>query len=37
MRHLIAVPLLLAATPALAEPDYAAAVRADYARDLGAM
>lgn len=37
MRHLIAVPLLLAATPALAEPDYAAAVRADYQRDLGAM
>lgn len=37
MRHLIAVPLLLAAAPALAEPDYAAAVRADYQRDLGAM
>lgn len=35
MRHLIAAWLLLTATPALAEPDYAAAVKADYDRDLG--
>lgn len=35
MRHLIAATLLLTATPALAEPDYAAAVKADYDRDLG--
>ncbi|MBB4155034.1 hippurate hydrolase [Sphingomonas jinjuensis] len=39
MRHLLAAALLLStATPALAaEPDYAAAVRADYRQSLGAM
>lgn len=36
MRHLLAAAAFLA-TPALAEPDYAAAVKADYDRDLGAM
>ena len=35
MRRLIAASLLVTATPALAEPDYAAAVKADYDRDLG--
>jgi amidohydrolase len=35
--NLLAAAGTLAATPALAEPDYAAAVRADYKRDLGAM
>lgn len=38
MRHLIAaavLPALLAAVPAAAEPDYAAAIKADYDRDLG--
>jgi hippurate hydrolase len=40
MRHVIAAALLLTAQsalaqPALAEPDYAAAVKADYDRDLG--
>lgn len=35
MRHLCATATLLAlATPAMAEPDYAAAVKADYDRDL---
>jgi len=39
MRPIVPAVLLalLAAQPALAEPDYAAAIRADYARDLGAM
>ncbi|CAN5164648.1 M20 family metallopeptidase [soil metagenome] len=36
-RLLVAVAALLASTPALAEPDYAAAIRADYAKDLGRM
>ena len=35
--HAAALALLAAAAPAIAEPDYAAAVRADYARDLGAL
>jgi hippurate hydrolase len=39
MRHaaalLVTASLMLAAAPALAEPDYAAAVKADYDRDLG--
>ena len=30
MRRAFLIPLMLAATPALAEPDYAAAIRADY-------
>ena len=30
MRPMVLPLLLLAATPALAEPDYAAAIRADY-------
>jgi amidohydrolase len=33
----LAAALLASAAPALAEPDYAAAVRADYAKDLGAI
>ena len=33
----IAVPLVLAATPALAEPDYAAAIRADYDANLSTL
>jgi len=39
MRPIVPAVLLalLATQPALAEPDYAAAIRADYARDLGAM
>ena len=39
MRFTVTAALLacLAARPALAEPDYEAAIRADYARDLGAM
>jgi amidohydrolase len=32
-----AIALLLASTAAIAEPDYAAAIRADYAKDLGKM
>lgn len=32
-----ALAATLAAAPAIAEPDYAAAIRADYKRDLGAM
>jgi amidohydrolase len=32
----LALPLLLSAAPALAEPDYAAAIRADWDKDLGA-
>jgi len=40
MRHLLLAATALVAftaTPALAEPDYAGAVKADYDRDLGAM
>ncbi|MES2753179.1 MAG: amidohydrolase [Pseudomonadota bacterium] len=38
MRHLLAATALtLCSAPALAEPDYAATIRADYAEDLGAM
>ena len=37
MRRLALIPLLLAATPALAEPDYAAAIRADYDKTLAPM
>ena len=35
MKYLwLALPLALSATPALAEPDYAAAIRADYEANL---
>ena len=37
LRALLLASVLPVATPALAEPDYAAAVRADYAKDLGQM
>lgn len=37
MRYALLAAAALGATPALAEPDYAAAVKADYDRDLGAM
>ena len=38
MRHLLAATALsLIATPAFAEPDYAAAIRADYDKSLAAM
>jgi hippurate hydrolase len=37
MRHMLAAAMLLSATPALAEPDYAGAVKADYDRSLAAM
>jgi len=37
MRVLLLATALAAAAPALAEPDYAAAVKADYAKDLGAI
>ena len=37
MRYALLAAAALVATPALAEPDYAAAVKADYDRDLGAM
>jgi hippurate hydrolase len=37
MRYVLLAAAALIATPALAEPDYAAAVKADYDRDLGAM
>ena len=34
MRHIIAAALLTAAMPAAAQPDYAAAIKADYDREL---
>ena len=37
MRRLALLPLLLASTPAFAEPDYAAAIRADYDASLGSL
>jgi len=37
MRAFLLASALVATAPALAEPDYAAAVRADYAKDLGAI
>jgi len=37
IRRLVLTAALLAATPALAEPDYAAAIRADYDASLGAL
>ena len=38
MKYLwLALPLALSATPALAEPDYAAAIRADYDANLGTL
>lgn len=37
MRHVLAVALLLSAAPLAAQPDYAAAVKADYDRSLAAM
>ena len=35
IRTFLLAATILAATPALAEPDYAAAIRADYDKDLG--
>lgn len=37
MRIALAISLLTLATPSAAAPDYAAAIRADYRRDLGAL
>ena len=36
-RKLVIIPLLFATLPALAEPDYAAAIRADYDASLGSL
>ena len=37
MRHILTAAAMLAATPALAAPDYVAAIKADYDKDLGAL
>lgn len=37
MRHILIATALFAAMPAFAEPDYAAAIRTDYTKDLGAL
>ena len=37
IRAAVLIPLLLASTPLLAEPDYAAAIRADYDASLGSL